>query len=78
MEEAQMASKSEFEPGELDEILRHDCYSPEELAVLLGVNRHTIEQAAHRGELRAEMLDHHIVSISRDAVVRWIEGQPSV
>ena len=71
-----MASQTEFEPGELEEILRHDHYSTEELAILLGVDRHTIEQAAHSGELQATMLDHHMLSIRREEVVRWIEGHP--
>ena len=73
-EEAGMSAHTDFEPGELEEILRHDHYSPDELAILLGINKHTIEQAAHSGELRATMLDHHILSIRRDEVVRWIEG----
>lgn len=69
-----MAPDKTFEPGELEEILRRDHYTPEELAALLGMSVHTIEQAAHSGELHATIVDHHILGIRREAVVEWIEG----
>jgi excisionase family DNA binding protein len=72
--ETVMAPDRKFESGELVEILRHDHYTPEELAALLGISVHTIEQAAHSGELRATIVDHHVLGIRREAVVEWIEG----
>jgi excisionase family DNA binding protein len=68
-----MDSAPDINPGELEDILRKDHYTPEELAVLLGINKHAIEAAAHSGELRATLLEHHIISIRREDVVRWIE-----
>jgi excisionase family DNA binding protein len=69
-----MKSARDLATEELEELLRHDHYTPEELAILLGMDRHTIEQAAHRGELHATIFDHHILSIRREDVVRWLEG----
>ena len=60
---------------ELEDTLQHDHYTPGELSDLLGINKHTIEQAAHSGELRATLLDHHIINIRREDVVRWLEGR---
>jgi excisionase family DNA binding protein len=70
-----MAIERDFKPGELEDALHHDHYSPEELAALLGMNLHTVEQAAHSGELRATIVDHRILSIRREDVVRWFERQ---
>jgi excisionase family DNA binding protein len=70
-----MAPDQKFEPGELEEILHRDHYTPEELAALLGMSVHTVEQAAHSGELQATIVDHHILGIRREAVVQWIEGR---
>jgi excisionase family DNA binding protein len=69
-----MDSVPDIEAGDLEEILRKDHYTPEELSILLGVNKHAIEAAAHSGELRATLLEHHIISIRREDVVRWIES----
>jgi excisionase family DNA binding protein len=69
-----MESARQLDTESLDEILRHDHYSTEELATLLAIDRHTIEQAAHRGELSATMFDHHILSIRREDVIRWLTG----
>jgi excisionase family DNA binding protein len=60
---------------EVEDTLQHDHYTPDELSDLLGINKHTIEQAAHSGELRATLLDHHIINIRREDVVRWLEGR---
>ena len=69
-----MNSAPDIDSGELDDILRKDHYTPEELSVLLGINKHAIEAAAHSGELRATLLEHHIISIRREDVVQWIES----
>jgi excisionase family DNA binding protein len=60
---------------EVEDTLQHDHYTPDELSDLLGINKHTIEQAAHSGELRATLLDHHIINIPREDVVRGLAGR---
>ena len=70
-----MESDRDIDISELEELLRHDHYTPEELSDLLGINKHTIEQAAQSGELHAPLLDHHIMNIRREDVVRWLEGR---
>ena len=69
-----MDSAPDINPGDLADILHKDHYTPEELAALLGINKHAIEAAAHSGELRATLLEHHIISIRREDVVQWIES----
>ena len=69
-----MDSAPDINSGDLDDILRNDHYTPEELSVLLGINKHAIEAAAHSGALRATLLEHHIISIRREDVIRWIES----
>jgi hypothetical protein len=60
------------------ELLHHDHYSCEELANLLELDRHYVEHEALTGHLRAILVDHHIVSISRDAVVDWLRQRHGV
>jgi hypothetical protein len=60
------------------ELLHHDHYSCEELANLLELDRHYVEHEALTGHLRASIVDHHIVSISRDAVVDWLRVRHGV
>jgi excisionase family DNA binding protein len=69
-----MESARQQDTESLEELLRHDHYSAEDLAALLAIDRHTIEQAAHRGELSATMFEHHILSIRREDVIRWLTG----
>jgi hypothetical protein len=55
-------------------LLHHDHYTPEELATLLEVDVNLIRHAAFVGELRAFVVDHHICSIHREAVLLWLEA----
>jgi excisionase family DNA binding protein len=70
-----MESDRNIDIDEAEDVLWHDHYTPEELSDLLGINKHTIELAAHSGELHATLLDHHIINIRREDVVRWLEGR---
>lgn len=56
----------------IEELLHKDHYTPEELARLLDMDRHQIEQAVFRGELKAVMVEHHIHSITRAAALDWL------
>ena len=56
----------------LAELLRHDTYTPEELARLLGTSLYVIRHAAREGQLRAAIVDHHVLCIRREDVVAWL------
>jgi hypothetical protein len=60
------------------ELLHHDHYSCEELASLLDIDMHYLEHEALTGHLKAIIVDHHIVSISRAAVVDWLRQRQGV
>ncbi|HKG25977.1 MAG TPA: hypothetical protein VKB09_10040 [Thermomicrobiales bacterium] len=55
------------------ELLRQDCYTPEELATLLEMDVNLIREDAYTGRLRAAIVDHHILSISREDALRWLD-----
>lgn len=54
------------------ESLHHDHYSVQELARLLDMGESTIEHAVFSGDLKAQMADHHIVSILRSDALAWL------
>ena len=54
------------------ESLHHDHYSVQELARLLGMGESIIEHAVFSGDLKAQMADHHIVSILRSDALAWL------
>jgi hypothetical protein len=56
----------------IEDLLHHDHYSPEELSRLLDLPIHIIRHAAFTGELKAYIVGHHIVSLRRDDIVRWL------
>ena len=55
------------------DVLRDDHYSPQELADLLDMDCHFIRQEVFCGRLHAFVCDHHIQSIRREDVLRWLE-----
>ncbi len=54
------------------ESIHHDHYSVEELAKLLGMSNAVIEHAAFTGELKAFVVDHHVLDILRSDVLIWM------
>jgi hypothetical protein len=56
----------------IEEILHHDVYTPQELARLLDMEVAVIEQQAFRGELKAKIFNHQVVSIRREDVIDWL------
>jgi nucleotide-binding universal stress UspA family protein len=58
---------------EIDSLLRQETYRPEELATLLQMDVNAIRSAAFAGDLPAQIIDHHIVSIARGDVISWLE-----
>ena len=59
----------------LFDLLQHDHYTVDEVARLLDISAHIIQHAAFSGELRAQILGHHILSLRREDVVVWFVGR---
>lgn len=59
----------------IEELLHHDHYDPEELARLLDMPINYIRHAAFTGELKAYIVGHHIVSLRREDIVRWLKDR---
>jgi hypothetical protein len=53
------------------ELLQADHYTPREVAELLEIGEHTVQNAVFEGELPAQIVDHDIISIRRVDVVAW-------
>ncbi len=65
----------EQRPERMDDLLRKEEYTPEELATLLEVDPHVIRRAAREGQLRATMVGDDVVSISREAALQWLASR---
>jgi hypothetical protein len=55
-----------------EEILRQAAYTPQELAELLEMTPYLIQSAVWRGQLKATVVGHDIVSNQREDVLRWL------
>jgi hypothetical protein len=58
-------------PKSLFELLHDEQYTADDVARLLGVGVAVVRHAAFTGELRAQLLGHHILSLRREDVVAW-------
>ena len=58
-----------------ERLLQHDHYTVEQLAKLLSMDRHQIEMAVFNGELKAQVVEHHIISISRADAIDWLRNR---
>jgi len=67
-----MTTRSVIRGESIDELLRHDHYTPDELAELLGIDVWSIRRAARTGELPAFIVDHHVLCIRREDAIRWL------
>ncbi len=56
------------------ESLHHEHYSVAELARLLGMSPAVIEHAAFTGDLKAFVVDHHILDILRHDALEWLNS----
>ncbi len=61
------------ERNRLFDLLHHDHYSPDELAAVLGMDIHLILHDALQGHLKAYIVDHHVLDIRREDVIRWLK-----
>lgn len=62
-------------PGNFSELLLKDQYTPDEAAYLLGMDDQVIQQAVHRGTLKARMIGDDIFQIDRGDLVAWLESR---
>jgi hypothetical protein len=53
-------------------LLHQDEYTVAELARLVDRDHHLIERAVFNGQLKATIVDHHIVSIKREDAIAWL------
>ena len=72
-----MTTRSFTNRESIDELLRHDHYTPEDLAELLGMDIWSVRRAARTGELRAFIVDHHVLCIRRVDAIRWLGERPA-
>lgn len=62
-------------PASVFELLHHERYRAEEVARLLGIGLDAVRHAVFSGELRGEVIEHHIICIRREDVVAWFMAQ---
>jgi hypothetical protein len=63
------------EKSPMDRLMRQDHFTPQELADLLDMPLSLITHDAYAGKLKAEIVDHDILSIRREAVIAWLESR---
>jgi hypothetical protein len=51
---------------------RQEHYRPDELAELLEVDPSLIRHEVFIGDLKATVLDHHIIDLRREDILRWL------
>jgi hypothetical protein len=56
-----------------DRLLHKDHYHPSEAAYLLGIDVNRIYQEAFAGRLDARIVGHDVASVSREALIAWLE-----
>lgn len=71
-QDEQLTAKEEQELSRIEELLRHEQYTPEEAAEVLNMRQRTVFAAVYGGELKAKMAGNDIVSISRTDLVDWL------
>ncbi len=71
-QDERLTAKEEQELSRIEELLRHEEYTPEEAAEVLNMRQRTVFAAVYGGELKAKMAGNDIVSISRTDLVDWL------
>ncbi|MCC6792646.1 MAG: DNA-binding protein [Thermomicrobiales bacterium] len=57
------------------ELLLQESYRPDELSALTDLPVTLIEHAAFSGELKAQIVDHDILSIRREDAIAWMANR---
>jgi len=61
--------------GGMESLLRKETYSPEEAAEILDMNVRFIHSAVFREHLKANVVNHDIVSINRSDLIDWMNNR---
>jgi hypothetical protein len=61
-----------LERKSFEHLFKQDHYRPDELAELLEVDPYLIRHEVFIGDLKARVLDHHVIDIRREDVLRWL------
>ncbi len=67
--------EEQSESDHIETLLHRDVYSPEEAAEVSGIPLRTIRSAAFRGDLKAVIVGHDIVSIERGDLLAWLQDR---
>lgn len=62
----------------VEEIIRKDRYTPEELAAVTGLDVDFINVEIHKGQLPARVIDHDIIDISRVDAIAWMRRRQGI
>lgn len=54
-------------------LLVKDRYTADEVSELLDLDPYVVRRSCWDGALRAQVVDHHIVSIERDDLLHWLD-----
>lgn len=63
---------TQHEHRPVEEIIRKDRYTPDELAEVTGLDVDFINVEIHRGDLPARVVDHDIIDIARVDAIAWM------
>ena len=59
----------------IEALLHQDTYTPEEAAEVAGIPLRTVRAAAFRGDLKARIVGHDIISIERGDLLAWLQDR---
>ncbi|MGC4108111.1 MAG: hypothetical protein QM753_17445 [Thermomicrobiales bacterium] len=70
-----MSHENPIETGSkpMETLLSQDSFTVQELSTLLSIDAKIIENAVFEKRLKAQMLDHHILSITRHDALAWLD-----
>lgn len=64
--------------SDIERLLQQDHYRPNELARILSMDEFLVRQAALSGKLPAQVLNHHVISISRSDALNWLRDRQTL
>lgn len=70
-----MADNSGEHHKTMSELMLQDELTPQELSYLLGIPLQQIHNACFEGELKANIVDHDILSIRREDALQWMNDR---
>lgn len=64
------------ELSRIEALLKQESYSPEEVASIVRIPLRSINSAVFQGDLKANVVNHDIVSIERSDLIDWLRNRP--